>query len=86
MPLGVLTIKLFFAVLEAAGVNQDFIDILKNLSTGASPRLLTVQGLSDEIPISQGMKQDCLFSGPLFNLATDPSSGLYRLYAKLYTA
>lgn len=60
------------AALQAAGAENEFIELLENLSKGNKTRLLTSQGLSDEIPIEQGVKQGCPLSGPIFNLGINP--------------
>lgn len=53
---------------DAAGVGTMYGKILKDIYMENIIQILTVNGLSDDIPILLGVKQGCPLIGPVFNL------------------
>lgn len=63
--------------LTAIRLPQQFIDLIKQIYTDNTIRILTPHGLTDPIQLSRGLRQGCPASCPLFNLFLDPV--LYKI-------
>lgn len=61
-----------YDVLEKSGAGKNFIDLKKNMNEGAVTQILTPNGLSDDIPLIDGVKQGDPMSGNEFNLSANP--------------
>lgn len=69
---GSITHPAIFAALEAAGLGETYMTLFQDMYSGMITRLMTVEGLSEEIPVVKGVKQGCPLSGLVFNITIDP--------------
>ncbi|GBO09521.1 Retrovirus-related Pol polyprotein from type-1 retrotransposable element R2 [Araneus ventricosus] len=58
--------------LNACAVGPAFVDIIKDIYSGATTKVLSESGATDSIPILSGVKQGCPISGILFDICIDP--------------
>ncbi|UYV65460.1 hypothetical protein LAZ67_3004428 [Cordylochernes scorpioides] len=63
---------LIFETLEASGIPENYIQIIRDLYKGASTTIRTKNGSTSEIPILCGVKQGCLLSPITFNIYNEP--------------
>lgn len=69
---GSLAHPAIFAALEAAGIGDIFGPLFLDMYSGMTTRIMTAEGLSDEIPVERGVKQGCPLSGLIFNITINP--------------
>ncbi|GFU30096.1 retrovirus-related Pol polyprotein from type-2 retrotransposable element R2DM, partial [Nephila pilipes] len=58
-----------FSAMANAGIDSEFIELIKNMYIESSTKIFSNEGTTDPIPISCGVKQGCPLSGILFNLS-----------------
>ena len=58
-----------FASLRQSGAGEKFTNVIKDIYTHSSTRVLTEQGPTDSIDLQARIKQGCPISGLLFNIA-----------------
>ncbi|UYV72706.1 hypothetical protein LAZ67_10000374 [Cordylochernes scorpioides] len=63
---------LVFETLEASGIPENYIQIIRGLYKGASTTIKTKNGPTSEIPILCGVKQGCPLSPITFNIYIEP--------------
>lgn len=59
-------------MLEAFGLVQGFLKLVKLLYADASCIVKVGGGLSRPIPVTRGIRQGCLLSGQLYSIAIEP--------------
>lgn len=69
---GSISHEAIYDVLHKSGAGNGFIKLKRNMNAGASTQILTPNGLSDEIPLIDGVKQGDPMSGNDFNIAANP--------------
>lgn len=79
---GSITHPAIFAALEAAGIGDTFLQLFQDMYTGMKTRIMTAEGLSEEIPVLKGVKQGCPLSGLMFNITIDPIYAIIQLACK----
>lgn len=63
-----------FEMMTSLELPLSLVLIINEVYTGATTRVRTTGGLSEEIPIASGVKQGCPLSPIVFNLAMEPMS------------
>ncbi|GBN16737.1 Retrovirus-related Pol polyprotein from type-1 retrotransposable element R2 [Araneus ventricosus] len=58
--------------LEACAVGPAFVDVITDIYTNSSTKVLSESGNTEYIPIMSGVKQGCPISGILFDICIDP--------------
>lgn len=61
-----------FGVLQMMGLPTALLNIIRDLYTDSSTRIMTKAGLSDPVPVTAGVKQGCPLSPIIFNLGMEP--------------
>ncbi|GBO44275.1 Retrovirus-related Pol polyprotein from type-1 retrotransposable element R2 [Araneus ventricosus] len=69
---GALPHTAIFEALGALGTGQLFVDLVSDIYTDSSSKILASEGATRQIPILSGVKQGCPISGLLFNICIDP--------------
>ncbi|GBO08913.1 Retrovirus-related Pol polyprotein from type-1 retrotransposable element R2 [Araneus ventricosus] len=70
---GSLPHSAIFDGLTACGVGPAFVDIIMDIYTGSSTKVLSENGATERINILSGVKQGCPISGILFDICIDPA-------------
>ena len=68
---GSVSHDLLWFMMNRLQVPTPFIDLCKSIYAGSSQRVRCSEGFTDDIPVNVGMKQGCLLSPLLFNLALE---------------
>lgn len=64
--------SLILNVLKEKGFSAEFSDIIEEIYTGATTKIRTAHGITEDIDIRRGTKQGCPVSPILFNLCLEP--------------
>ncbi|GBO04469.1 hypothetical protein AVEN_59366-1 [Araneus ventricosus] len=69
---GALPHSAIFEALSAAGTDDQFLDLIRDIYSDATTQILSGLSTTRPIEIKSGVKQGCPISGLLFNICVDP--------------